>query len=295
MTDLSPEGAAPADDELLDDILGEDGGAPEPELDEFGEPIEADEDDELDDYEDGGKTYKVPKALVGRLMKDADYTQKTQALAAERQEVETGRQSVIEQATLHRAMLSDVAKVVSLNEQLSAYEAITPEQWEAAQRDDPDQVSAARLKMQLLREARDRAAGDLQKKERDRLDASQREAAKAVEQRDAVLARDIKGWTKDSLGKLAESAKSFGFTKAEVEGTTDPRAIKVLRAAVIGLKAQGQTAKAQDIERQVAVAPARRISGGSAPRTGLSDKLSPEEWDRRREAQVAARRKAQGR
>ena len=43
------------------------------------------EDDEEVEYE--GKTYKVPKELKGALMKNADYTQKTQEVAEQRKSV----------------------------------------------------------------------------------------------------------------------------------------------------------------------------------------------------------------
>lgn len=278
-----------AEDEDLQLDTEAEGDEPEVEVDENGDPIEAEEDDS-EDYEHDGKAYKVPKALKPLLMKDADYTQKTQSLAAERKEVEEGRALVLQQATTHRAVMAEAAKVLSLNEQLAEYEKVSPEQWLAAQQQDPDKVSSARLAYQLLREERDRAIASLQTKERERLDIGQRETAKAVEQRDAVLARDIKGWTKESLGKLADDpvVKAYGISKEEIAQSSDPRTIKVLHRLATLEKAQKKQATVASIEKAQAIVPAPRAAGGSAPKPGLRDDLSVEEWNRRRNAQRAA-------
>src|ERR1044072_211867 len=58
--------------------------------------------DELEDWEEEGKTYKVPKPLKSHLLRNRDYTSKTQELAATRKEVEAERERVAEEAKFHR-------------------------------------------------------------------------------------------------------------------------------------------------------------------------------------------------
>ena len=89
MTDIAPDATGAADDSYLyeseEPSSLTDAGAvgAEGEGGEGGEPVE-----ELEDYEDDGKKYRVPKPLVPRLMKDADYTQKTQELARQKGDFE---------------------------------------------------------------------------------------------------------------------------------------------------------------------------------------------------------------
>lgn len=296
MTDLAPAADAPAaDDAWLDDVLPDpaphDAGAAEGGDGEGGDAGQPDDDD-FEDFEDGDKRYRIPKALKPRLMLQSDYTEKTTALARDRDELEAQRTSVTKMAEGHFALIQDVAKVVQLNEQLAEFEKYTPEQWAAAHERDPDQANNAWRQYQLLKESRDRAARDLQQKDAQRLQDQQATTAKALEQRDAVLAREVKGWTKDKTEKLANApeVKKLGYSPKEVLGATDPRAIMTLRLAVLGEKARVKESAAARAAASGAAAPVPRAQG-SAPKPGLRDDLSGDEWLRRRNAELSAKAK----
>ena len=158
-------------------------------------------------------------------------------------------------------MLADVAKVVSLNDQLAGFEKYTQADWDKAHAADPDETNRLWRNFQMLRQQRDTAATALQAKERARLDAEQRDQRQAVEQRDAILTRDIKGWNAETSGKLADFAeREFGITKAQVAAADAPM-MKVLHRAFGVTEAQKTQAKAanargegpgQDVVRRVA-------------------------------------------
>jgi hypothetical protein len=52
---------------------------------------------------------------------------------------------------------------------------------------------------------------------------------------------------------------------------------------------QAKTTKAQSIQKQQQVQPAAKATRSSAPPAGLDDRLSIDEWNKRREAQLRKR------
>ena len=89
-----PDNLQPAEPEQTADeaTLEQDNGdaVPEPELDENGEPIEVEEEAEEVDFE--GKKYLVAKELKDALLRQSDYTRKTQEVAETRKQIEAERQ-----------------------------------------------------------------------------------------------------------------------------------------------------------------------------------------------------------
>ena len=117
----------------------------------------------------------------------------------------------------------------------------------------------------------------------------QRETARLIEQGRAELARDIRGWSDTLAAALLETGvKQYGFDRAEIEEFTDPRMVKVLHDAHQFHILQGKQKQAQAVQAAQGVRPAARVGGSAAPPSGLDDRLSAEEWTRRREAQSAS-------
>src|SRR4051794_25376107 len=76
----------------------------------------AEDPDETEEVERGGKTYRVPKALKGELMMHADYTRKTQEVAATRRALEQRAVDLAEAEVQTRAALGEhVAEVAQLH------------------------------------------------------------------------------------------------------------------------------------------------------------------------------------
>src|SRR3954468_9858746 len=91
-----------------------------PELAE-GEHAEAAVED-LEDIELEGKQYRVPKDLKDGYLRQADYTRKTQEVAEQRKAVEEREKAFQDQARLHQEHIKDVAKLVTLDEQIEKYQ-----------------------------------------------------------------------------------------------------------------------------------------------------------------------------
>jgi hypothetical protein len=234
------------------------------ETDAEGQEPQAEDDTE--EIERDGVKYRIPKALKDDLLRQADYTRKTQEVAETRRALEMQAQSLTQQAQLAEATLEHRTNLRLVEQTL-----------------------------QQLEGAITRAADETRA-------ISERNAANAIAQAEAQLSREIEGWGVEYLSSLAAYAsKEFGVSPQELresvinpDGTPDTRTIKVLarlhkaETELATLKAQ-QT-KAQQASKQAAVTPAKPVgqrAGGYKP--GLNDDLPADEWLRRRNAALAKR------
>ena len=82
---------------------------------------EAPEEDDSEELEHDGQKYKLPKALKPLLMMQADYTQKTQALAEQRKAFEA---EAAQKQQLMQQNIQEVAQIVNIDQQLQQYGAM---------------------------------------------------------------------------------------------------------------------------------------------------------------------------
>jgi hypothetical protein len=195
---------------------------------------------ELEEVEHNGKRYAVPKELVPSLMKDADYTQKTQQTAEMRRELEAERQSLAAEREIREALFQENAQLLNVDQQLEAYRNTNWQQWLAQ---DPNGYHAAKAQYDQLRDMRDRLAGHVQARAEElsthAAQATQARLSKAVE---TLSKPDPKlGWDGkfDDAKKqaLASFGKEIGFSDSELAGTDHPLMIKTLQLAKIGFEA----------------------------------------------------------
>lgn len=272
-SDATPESEA----EAIETEAQEEGH--EPELDENGDPIAdaaAEADEDLTDYDHKGKSLKVPKELVEGSLRQADYTRKTQALSEERKAVEA-RAAVIQENA------ADIAKLGAADHQI--------QEWAKWIQDNPDQATAADfVKLQTLQRDRGQIAHALQQRHQQAQAEAQREDAKALEDMRASLAKEITGYSPAVEQKIFTFAtRDLGFAPEDIAAVRDPRYVKVLHLAMSGKTANAKQSATAAVQKQQATSPAPTVAGRKAPITGLSDRLSTEEWARRRNEQLRKR------
>ncbi|MCA3750599.1 MAG: hypothetical protein INF04_04210 [Phenylobacterium sp.] len=287
------------DDAILDapevdaESYSDDDTQAETEGAEDGQP----EDDAEDvDYE--GAKYRVPKVLKDALLRQADYTRKTQELADQRRHVEQHVQSLSQQAELQQATLEHRVNLRTVEQQLQQFQNTD---WQAYSANyGADATASAMASWQQYRDAKAELEGAIAKTETEVQQISERSTANAIAEAEKVLSREIEGWSSELVTTLAGyAAENFGITPQELrdsvvnpDGTADPRTFKVLarlyKAETELAKLKAQNTKAQQAAKQAAVTPAKAVgqrAGGYEP--GLNDKLPTDEWVRRRNAQVA--------
>ena len=258
---------------------------PTDEVETDDQQLETEEEEEEIDLDDDLKL-KLPKSQAEKLrlaaLRQQDYTRKTQELAEARKAFEAERQSL---ASADGEELTARANIALIDRQIAQYANVN---WSQAFDQDPFEAQKAFAQYQLLQQGKQQAQEFLDRTSRERTERQQQETAKRIQEGAAELQRDIPGWSPELSAKLQDyGAKTFGLTKDDFDSVTDPRAVKLLHAAYQWHQHEQGQKKAQSIQKQQEVTPAATGGKKAAPPTGLDDRLSSDEWLRRREAQLA--------
>ena len=174
-----------------------------------------------------GKTYTLPKEIKGAVLRHADYTRKTQELAAMRDALHAQQQQVQEQLTVQSELNEDFAQLKALDRQYKAYQQLN---WAEMGVED---MMRNRANMDMLRDAMADAGQALEAKKQALGERHSQSSAKALEQGNRVLAAAIPGWGEELRTKLAQHARKVGFSPQEISGFNDPRIVQVLHRAYL--------------------------------------------------------------
>jgi hypothetical protein len=277
------EGNAAPDDEQLND-------APEGLADE--QPDDAEQPDaDVEDVEYEGKKYAVPKEIKDALLRQADYTRKTQEVAESRKQLEAQAAEVKQFAQFQQGLIEDVADYRAAQKAEKQYEQIDWARW-AEQ--DPAATQVEWIKYQQIKGQREVLERQVQSKasqlQQQRGMETQQAIAKRFQEAEQALASDDKTWDVAKSSALAAYiTKEYGFDKDELTQAMSPKFARMMRDAMTGRKAiTTATAKPPPAPVGKPVTPLRSNTPAS---TGLHDGLSTEEWVRRRNSQLQAKRK----
>ena len=303
MTDVTNQGDDQQDDFVTDDADGvsDDQVNDQAETDESEDDAEGDEteegeegsqDDEFEDYEEDGKTYKVPKDLKGHLLRNSDYTRKTQELAEQRRAFEAEREQVkatdeaIEEARFAQKQVS---------QRLADIQALSEQDWQQirvmdAQNGTNNYDKLQREFMNLPRQA-DEAKRILDQKVKEATEAQQQAAAQRIQEGHEILVRDIPGWGPDLGAKLTGFvASEFGITPdRHGKAFEDPALVKLAYAAFKAKEAQRKNQTKERAEKSTQNQPAKVVKAGSSPKPGLHSGLSAKQWADRRNQELASK------
>lgn len=298
------EGSETASKEQTDELTDDDLKAIDGEGDDF---IEVEGDD--------GKLHKLPKAVQGRVMSKKDYTQKTQAIADTRRELEARekRNTELVQAASktiqERAQLSALdMKIEELQKAEAEYQQLD---WnalfaevstnpEAKFKYDQLQHNHAQLRRQMeqLFGKRHGLANQIQKTEQEQIQAQRTEFAKRQGEARKVIESQIPGWNTERDAQMVTGAGEFyGLTREQLlVASADPSLYRVVWDAVqlrTLLKARANKPK-PPVKPADTIAPepaAKVTQAGPSGRAGPRPGMSPEEWIKARNKQLAERDK----
>jgi hypothetical protein len=247
-----------------------------------GDPS-ADDPNDTFEVEHEGQVYQLPGVLRGGFLRQADYTRKTQELAAHRRAVEAARQAVASQAQAAGQASQDQVQLAALDHQLESFHGVD---WQAFAAQDPQGARALWGRFQGMAQARDRLAYALSHHAERRALQAAREAAAQMAETGRTLQREIEGWSPEVANKLVEYAQAFGVTLDELAQMADPRLWKVLHRAYQGDQANQQAGTAAAASRAQAVRPAVLVSGAAIGGAGVRDDLATKDWMSRRNDQL---------
>ncbi len=230
--------------------------------------------EELDEIEFAGKKHRIPKELKPAFLMQADYTQKTQAVAEMRKALEA---QAAQHATVSRERVQALGKIMHADEVIAQ---LQQTDWDAEYQKDPLGAPQKYMQLQQWKDHRAEIAHQVAQADAHRTHEAQQQSAKRLEEAQAVLARDIPNWDAEK-SKVAEHAISLGFTPEQLNGIDDPRIVKVLHQAMIGARLMKTAAAPQSKPKTVVPdAPLAQVSArtsNSGARKSLSD-MSMEEY-----------------
>lgn len=250
------------------------------ELADGDESTDAAEPDVEDvDYE--GKKYTVPKEIKEALLRQSDYTRKTQEIAETRRQIEAERASVQQLAKAEQEHLQDLANLRLTENVLQRYQGAN---WQQMAAEDPAGTQARWIDYQQAQEARRFVAERISQHQNQRGLQAQQELAKRVQESEAALASDDKTWTEARSAELsAFIQKQYGFNRDELAQALSPKFVRLMRDAMTGRQALTKATAKPPPEQ---VKPAVVLKANTPTKPGLHDGLSVDEWMRRHNSQL---------
>lgn len=284
---------APDNDDAPDDT-------PEAEPDDIDEL--GGEEPELEDYDLGeGLKFKGPKGLKDHILRQADYTRKTQDLASQRQQLEADRESITAYRQADREYRVNLGRMADVEEQLANFIQGPNGQMIGADKIDwaswfqtaPQVAQQHERRMQALERRKASLQRSVSEAEQRHETEAQQSTAKRIQSVLSSAEKEIPGWSQERYQDVIKMVDDQGISADAAKAIADRfdlGLLKVLDLALDGHRVRAaRAAKAKPAPQQTDnVQPlptvGKRRSTGSG--TELSDKLTPEEWLKRRNAQL---------
>ena len=185
----------------------------------------------------GEEIEKPLDEVVALAQQGLDYTKKTQEVAEKRKELDAlenqirlQEQNLQQQSMLTNELISDVAKITALDQQLSEYQDVN---WE--QLSDSDFVTAQKkfFTFNQLQQQRSNLVSQFESKRQEALTRQQQVVAEKVAKGREVLAKEIPNWSPETTQEIISTGRDdYGFTDAELNSIIDPRHVRVLHDAM---------------------------------------------------------------
>ena len=238
-------------------------------------------DPEVEDVDYEGKKYAVPREIKDALLRQADYTRKTQEVAEARRQIEAERVSVQQMAKAENDHLQDLANLRLADGVLQRYQGAN---WQQMASEDPAGTQARWIDYQQAQEARRFVVERISQHQNQRGLQAQRDIAKRVQESEAALASDDKTWTESRSAELsAFIQKQYGFNRDELAQALSPKFVRLMRDAMTGRQA---LTKAVAKPPSDPIKPAVVLKTSTPTKPGLHDALSVDEWMRRHNSQT---------
>lgn len=239
-----------------------------------GDEGESDEGEEAEDDEGEEQAYTVRvdgqevdvplSELIKGYSRTADYTRKTQEVAAMRKAAET---EAVESRALREQYAQRLEHIDAILQEADGQEP----NWEQLRAEDPIEFAAQWAEHQRRAEVKMQVRAEQQRVQQLRAGEQQRVLATQLDAARAELLKAIPEWKDESKAKVERAAmkefgKKIGFTDEELGQVADHRAVVLLRKA---MKYDAMVAKRGDIKPAAKPAP-KPMKPGSAATTKVT-------------------------
>lgn len=253
---------------------GEEGEQPGTE-----EPQEPEDDSEEFEWE--GKKFKGPKGLKDGVLRHSDYTQKTQIVAAERQQVQQRHQALNEwyqQADNELDIRSDLKKYAA---EIERYSSASEQEWLELEQRDPMGAQAEFRRFQKAKDNYEQTAQLFKEMQSQRSERTRSELAERVQETRDYAQKNIKGWTPQVDEQLETFTKNeLGLDLGLISQHLSGPVYKALHLAWLGYQA---TQKPSVKPTPAKIETLKTVSGKSNPPVRKSyAEMSMEEYAKAR-------------
>lgn len=287
--ELSPKPEAKAEAEPTEE-------APQPDTETSETEEQAEPAEEFEEWTDPetGKVHKIAKDLKPKLLMQADYTRKAQEVAEQRRQIEAAREEYEREVEFREATWQETAALTNLEQRLAQFQNTDWRRWHL---NNPQEAAAAQAEYMSLQGEHSRLANIVQAKRAHIASQREQETASAMTKEIETLSKPnpALGWDgKFDRTRSAELTqfitKNFGIPPEEqAKAARKAGWVQMANAAKIGLEllAKGkQAAKPAPPQSK----PVQTVAAGKTNTAIVNpDKLSPEEWVKWREKQIAKR------
>ena len=259
------------DEEIVEDTESED---EESETEDEVEEEESDEEQPIQSVKlkvNGEEIEKPLDEIVALAQQGLDYTKKTQEVAEQRKAVETMQeqlkaqeQQFMEQQQLNSLLIEDVAKITSLDQQLSQYANVD---WQKLTDSDFVEAQKHYMAYNQLQQERNNLVSQFETKRQEALTKHQSALAERIKKGKEVLAKEIPNWSPETTQEVVTTGKEYGFTDDELNAIVDPRHVKVLYDAMQWRKLKS---KNPVVKKKVASAKPVVKPGTKDPKTSVN-------------------------
>lgn len=275
------------DSEVIESPESAENTAADVEADELPEGAELDEstadpDEEEVEYE--GEKYKVPAKLKDALLRQSDYTRKTQEVAEIRRQTEAEKQMIAQEREFIQHNLKDVATVTALDQQIAQYQGVN---WDQLTESDPVQAMKLERQLRNLQSQREQAAAAVTQRQAHFVQMQQQEAARQLQEGQRVLQREIPGWNESLARELVDYGLKRGYAPEVLQNIRNPQFVIDLHNSYQFTKLREKAAQKPKVLQEK---PVTRIQATKATATKDPDSMSAEEWAKWRNAQLRKKR-----
>jgi hypothetical protein len=211
-----------------------------------------------------GQLIEAPKAVAEALMRQSDYTQKTQEVAQQRKEVDVQLGSLEHTRKQFEFAESIQGDVI----QAQQFEREAEQLYEWMQNNvgtvSSTELEQVRFRRDDLLKQRDEIVQSVQGKQSEFQQAQEQSYQELLNKGTEVLQQRIPGWGEDQQKSVRDYALSNGFTEAEISQVVDPRQVETLwKAAQYDALKSGAVPAVKKVQEAPAIKPKARD-----PKTG---------------------------
>lgn len=228
---------------------------------EAEEEPQADPEHELAEIELNGKKYQIHPDLRDGFLMHADYTRKTQEVAAMRKEAENFKAEAEKIYSTSNEEIEARAALHGVDAQLNQFQNLD---WNRLEQEDPLGAQSAWRNFQMLKEQRSQIAQYLDTAQTQRFAKAEQDIANRLQETRRFAEQNIPGWNPEIDAKVVKFAEGIGFARDQLAAAMTPQVYQMLHLAWVGSQVSNLQ-KAPPKPAPTQVKPTKTVSAKASP------------------------------